>query len=298
MNTLPETGMLASLVPYLKPGTPIKETRDYLVCPILDPTEGLKANAHYFDNYDWAVEYLTYCHRSDAFKSRWQAALGNYEGKIILDIGCGPGNIFATLGGNPKLLIGVDVAPTSLQLAKQQGYIPLLADANDLPFQSHFADIVVLNAALHHCVDMERVLREAARLVKPGGLLVTDHDPQVSAWNYKGPAKWLWNARLVLYKLLKKGFHKQDDQQQCALASEIHHQPGHGVTAEFFEYVLIPEGFTVNVYPHNHDLGAEVLQGKFGRAELKYRIGNLLSGRDPDKKENALSLLCVAKKAV
>jgi ubiquinone/menaquinone biosynthesis C-methylase UbiE len=296
MNTSATTSMLAAIQPYVKADAQFTETPDYLECPIIHPTEGLKANAHYFGNYEWAAEYLTYCHRSEEFKRRWEAALGNYEGKIVLDIGCGPGNIFATLGGKPKLLIGVDVAATSLKLAKKQGYLPLLADANDLPFQSHFADIVVLNATLHHCVDMEAVLREAARLVKPGGLLVTDHDPQFSAWNYKGPAKLLWDARLMLYKLIKKGFHKADDQQQWALACEIHHKPGHGVTTEFFQYVLVPEGFTVNVFPHNHVLGEEVFQGQTGKAELKYRFGNLLSGRDPDKADSALSLMCVARK--
>jgi ubiquinone/menaquinone biosynthesis C-methylase UbiE len=290
--------MLASIQPFLSLDASIRERPDYLECPIQNPTEGLQANAYYFGNYEWAEEYLTYCHRSEAFRSRWTAALKDWNNKIVVDIGCGPGNIFATLGGKPRLLIGVDVAPTSLSLAKKQGYLPLLADATQLPLISEFADIVVLNAALHHCEDMEAVLREAARLVKPGGLLVTDHDPQFSAWNYKGPAMWMWNARLVLYKLLKKGFHKADDQQQWALASEIHHKPGHGVTTEFFRSILVPEGFTVNVYPHNHDLGAEVLQGKFGKAELKYRIGNLLSGRNPNRKENALTLMCVAKKAV
>ncbi|RYZ50274.1 MAG: class I SAM-dependent methyltransferase, partial [Chitinophagaceae bacterium] len=207
------------------------------------------------------------------------------------------GNIFASLGGKPKLLIGVDVAPTSLLLAKRQGYTPVLADATNLPFVSGFADIVVLNAALHHCDDMEAVLKEGARLVKPGGLLVTDHDPQLSAWDYKGPAKWMWDARLVVYKIIGKGFHKSNSQQQWALASEIHHQPGHGVTETFFKEALLPLGFTVKVYPHNHSLGAEVLQGKTGRAEWKYWIGNLLSGRHPNKKESALSLMCIARKA-
>ncbi len=30
-----------------------------------------------------------------------------------VDIGCGPGNLYATLGGSPKLLIGVDISRTS-----------------------------------------------------------------------------------------------------------------------------------------------------------------------------------------
>ncbi|MEJ5961889.1 class I SAM-dependent methyltransferase [Pedobacter immunditicola] len=288
--------MKSRIKSYLKPGIEIKERGNYLECPIDDPSEAIKANAHYFGNHEWAEEYLIYCHRSEAFKSRWTAAIGDWSDKVIVDIGCGPGNIFATLKGKPKLLIGIDVAPTSLELAAELGYLPILADATHLPFKSEFADIVTLNASLHHCEDMEAVLKEAARLVKPGGLLITDHDPQRSAWNYKGIAKLLWIGRLYYYKVIGHGFHKTSDQQLWGLACEIHHKPGHGVTKEMFNDLLKPMGFKVNVFPHNHELGAEVLQGNLGRASFKYRMGNLLSGRNPNADSSALSLMCVAEK--
>ncbi len=284
------------IAPYLLPGRIPKDSVDYLEYPVEDQSEGLLANAYYFGHPEWAEEYLTYCHRSEEFRDRWQTAIGDWTGKIVVDIGCGPGNIFATLGGEPALLIGVDIAPGSLRFAKKQGYITVLADATDLPFVSGFADVVTLNATLHHCEDMEAILIEAARLVKPGGLLVTDHDPQLSCWDYKGLAKLLWNARLVIYKMMKHSFHKSDDQQAWALASEIHHQPGHGVTQEFFMDALKPLGFDVQVYPHNHVLGSEVFKGQTGKAEFKYRLGNLLSGRNPNAKGSALTLMCVAKK--
>lgn len=288
--------MFSKIKPFLAPNANIQDSGSYLECPIPNPSEGLKANAYYFNHPDWAEEYLTYCHRSNAFRSRWLAAIGDWTDKVVVDIGCGPGNIFATLQGKPKLLIGVDVAPGSLKLAAKAGYIPLLADATHLPFISEFADIVTLNAALHHCDDMAAILKEAARLVKPGGILVTDHDPQLSAWDYKGLAKLLWNSRLLIYKITGHGFHKTDSQQHWGLACEIHHKPGHGVTKRFFNSHLQPLGFDVNVYPHNHELGAEVLKGDKGKAELKYRLGNILSGRNPNADESALTLMCVAKK--
>ncbi|PRY06751.1 methyltransferase family protein [Pontibacter ummariensis] len=290
--------MKSKVLPYLIPDAEIQDMGWYLECPIPQPSEGLKANAYYFSHPEWAEEYLTYCHRSEAFKSRWQAAVGDWNDKIVVDIGCGPGNIFATLQGKPKLLIGIDVAPGSLELAKKQGYdVPILADATKLPFVSNFADIVTLNAALHHCDDMEAILKEAARLVKPGGIIVTDHDPQISAWDYKGLAKLLWNGRLLIYKITGHGFHKTDSQQSWGLACEIHHKPGHGVSKEFFMNNLKPLGFEVNVFPHNHELGAEVLRGEKGKAEFKYRLGNILSGRNPNAAHSALTLMCVAKKS-
>ena len=174
-------------------------------------TPAIEANARYFNNPQWTTEYLNACHRSRAFKERWTAATGSWDGKVVVDIGCGPGNVFATLGGKPKMLIGVDVSAKSLEIAREAAYEVLLADAHDLPLASGIADIVVLNATLHHCDDMPAVLREAARLVAPDGVLVTDHDPQLSAWNFKGPGMFLWQLRLPVYRGLGIGFHRSSN---------------------------------------------------------------------------------------
>ncbi|WDF56931.1 class I SAM-dependent methyltransferase [Mucilaginibacter sp. KACC 22063] len=288
--------MITNIAPLLKDGYEPKINDTYYEFPILGKSQSLEANAYYFGHAEWAEEYLTYCHREDTFKSRWSAAMGPLTGKTVIDIGCGPGNIFANFDEKPEKLIGVDVAPGSLKFASKQGYTTVLADANHLPFKSDIADVVTLNATLHHTDNMASVLKEAARLVKPGGVLITDHDPQRSAWDYKGIAMLLWNARTWYYRIIGHSFHKSSEQQKWGLACETHHKPGDGVTHELFNSILKPMGFEVNVYPHNHDLGAEIFEGKRGRAEKKYRMGNLLSGRNPDASKSALTLMCVARK--
>jgi SAM-dependent methyltransferase len=289
--------MKAEIASLLKPGFNFTDRGTYYEFPILDVSESLNANAYYFGNKEWSDEYLKYCHREPTFIDRWQKAAGDWSNKTVIDIGCGPGNIFANFESKPHILIGVDVAPESLKNAADNGYTAILADANHLPFKSGIADIVTLNAALHHTDNMASVLKEAARLVKTGGLLITDHDPQKSAWDYKGAAKLLWNARLWYYRIIGHSFHKSSEQQKWALACETHHNAGDGVTKYLFDSVLKPMGLEVNVYPHNHDLGAEIFEGKHGKASAKYRVGNLLSGRNPDASKSALTLMCVAKKA-
>lgn len=289
--------MISQIGPYLKNDVNPKFYGDYLEFDIAkNTTEGLRANAYYFNKPEWAEEYLIYCHRDTHFQNRWKEALGDYSDKIIVDLGCGPGNVFANFSEKPKLLIGVDVAVKSLEFARKSGYLPVLADACNLPFKNGFADIVILNAALHHCDDMAAVLSEAARILKPGGTIITDHDPQRSAWNYKGIALLLWKGRTLYYRYTGHGFHKEKQQQYWALKTEIHHKPGHGVSVEFFEKCLGPLGFDVKTYPHNHTEGAEIFKGSVGKAAFKYRLGNVLSGRNPNARSSALSLMCVAKK--
>lgn len=285
----------ASLQSFLAPDHQVNFDDNVLLSP-LPETPAIQANSAYFSHLVWANTYFEACHRDAAFRERWYAAAGSWDDKIVVDIGCGPGNLYANLGGKPKLLIGVDVARGSLEMAQSIGYMPVLADAHNLPLTSEFADIVAINASLHHCDDMSRVLAEAARLVRPGGVLVVDHDPQLTAWHYKGLGLLLYKARLgLIYRFFLRDLYIPDEERLTALATEIHHKPGDGVTQELFYRALEPMGFSVNIYPHNNAIGAAALQGVYGDPpHWRYRVGQLLSGINPYSAEAALSLMCVA----
>lgn len=282
------------LAPFLKPNALAGGTR-YPEARIPHYTPGMRANAHYFSHPRWMDDWLHAVHRYPELRDRWHAAIGPVDDKVLVDIGCGPGNLLATLGDKPSIAIGVDIAPGSLELAIGMGYVPLLADAHDLPLKSGIADVVGINGSLHHCDDMSRVLAEAARLVRPGGHLVIDHDPQQSAWAFRGLALLSWRMRLPIYRWLRRGGHcSADNEQYWALATELHHRPGDGVTEKLLRTSLETLGFDVAIYPHSHHVGREVLNGQTGRAPLKLRIAQRLSGIDPDSNAAALSLLCVA----
>ncbi|MGP1372620.1 MAG: class I SAM-dependent methyltransferase [Almyronema sp.] len=288
-----------SLLPFLKRNHQVDFSTDIPADNLRQLTPELEANRYFFNTPAWAKNYFEACHRSESFKARWLAATGSWDHKIVVDIGCGPGNLYATIGGHPQILIGVDVAPASLKMAQALGYTPLLADAHDLPLKSEFADIVALNATLHHCKEMAQVLREAARLVRPGGLLIVDHDPQQNAWNYKGLGMVFYRLRHLIYRYCLPSLDMPSQERTYALATEIHHHPGDGVTAELFMKTLLPRGFNLNLYPHNQTLGAEVLAGQMGDPpHWRYRLGQRLSGINPHLPEAALSLMCVAQRHV
>ena len=164
--------------------------------------------------------------------------------------------------------------PASLELASRLGYTAVLADAAHTPFRSGVADIVAINASLHHCDDMDAVLREGARLVKSDGLLITDHDPQLTAWDYKGLAKWMWDARLWVYRATRRGFHKTGNQQSWGLSTEVHHRPGDGVTRDFFGRTLEPLGFEVGCIRTTTRSARDALQGRGRPRAMEVTMGD------------------------
>ena len=86
----------------LLPNVKLKQSGAYYESGLKKKTEAITANATYFGNPQWAREYLDFCHRDAHFRSRWLAAAGDWTDKIVIDLGCGPGNIFATVGGKPR----------------------------------------------------------------------------------------------------------------------------------------------------------------------------------------------------
>ncbi|MEH1873665.1 hypothetical protein [Nostoc sp.] len=61
-------------------------------------------------------------------------------------------------------------------------------------------------------------------VAKNSGILITDHHPHLSAWNFQGLGLWLWNLRLWLYRLIKPGGHTTAAEQTWGLATEVHHR--------------------------------------------------------------------------
>lgn len=91
-----------------------------------------------------------------------------------LDIGCGEGVLTRELRSVSERVVGIDLDPASIELARTQGGEGLEYALGD--FLKHFFepasfDLVVSVAALHH-VDAEAGLTRMAELVRPGGGLV------------------------------------------------------------------------------------------------------------------------------
>jgi ubiquinone/menaquinone biosynthesis C-methylase UbiE len=102
------------------------------------------------------------------------------EGMLILDLGCGPGEIAIRCAKAGASTIGVDVSKDALKICSQrasnQGLEMKLFEFNGttLPFQDSIFDAIVLADVVEHITDdtLNLLLREIRRTLKPDGRVV------------------------------------------------------------------------------------------------------------------------------
>lgn len=92
----------------------------------------------------------------------------------VLDIGCGGGLLTNPLALKGHDVVGIDLSQKSLDFAAQQDSTKkatyLHASAEDLPFVSEQFDVTCAMDLLEHVQNPHRVIEEAARVTKKGGL--------------------------------------------------------------------------------------------------------------------------------
>src|SRR5918996_3736926 len=94
---------------------------------------------------------------------------------VALDAACGTGRLSALLAERGHRIIGVDSSPDMLARARER--VPAgdfhLGDLSRLPVPDDSVDLIVCSLALTHVPDLKPVLAEFARVLRPGGHLMT-----------------------------------------------------------------------------------------------------------------------------
>lgn len=114
-----------------------------------------------------------------SWKSLAEALLHLMPPLVIADLGAGDGSFALLLAQSAAQVIAVDSSEKMLDVGRQQaaGYgvqnIDFRqGDMEDLPVDSASIDIAFFSQSLHHALHPSRALKEAARILKPGGRIV------------------------------------------------------------------------------------------------------------------------------
>jgi SAM-dependent methyltransferase len=100
------------------------------------------------------------------------------DGGKVLDLGCGSGELARSVAAAGYRVTGCDIAPEMLYQAHAADqthavrWIRLDPGWRTLPFASGGLDAVIASSVLEYVPDPSAVLRECARVLRPGGTLI------------------------------------------------------------------------------------------------------------------------------
>jgi 2-polyprenyl-6-hydroxyphenyl methylase/3-demethylubiquinone-9 3-methyltransferase len=113
----------------------------------------------------------------------YRAALGDLDGRLVLDAGCGGGLVAKGLAEAGAHVVGLDQSPRSLQVARRAvapttvwsgGFDAASGRLERLPFADGVFHAVVAADVLEHVPDLPAAVRELGRVLAPGGSLAFD----------------------------------------------------------------------------------------------------------------------------
>lgn len=123
-------------------------------------------------------------------------------GKDVLEIGCGTGLVLGKVAPHASSAVGVDLSPGMITRAKERGLEVLRASATALPFADASFDVVYSFKVLAHVPEIDVALAEAARVTRPGGVMLLEFYNRQSL---RYVARWLAGARRI------GAAHREDD---------------------------------------------------------------------------------------
>jgi len=137
--------------------------------------ETRSASSAFWDSYaaTYQAEHLRELHGflwcPEGVREEEARLLGDVAGRRVLDVGCGAGQTTRWLASQGALAVGFDLSFAQLALAPP-GLRLVRADAEALPFADGAFDVACsAYGALPFVADSARVMREVARVLRPGG---------------------------------------------------------------------------------------------------------------------------------
>jgi ubiquinone/menaquinone biosynthesis C-methylase UbiE len=137
---------------------------------------------------DWDAMRLAYYDERVIEKMAEVSGVG--QASQVADVGTGTGFVAAGLSPRVERVVGIDNAPAMLEVARENlkalgasNVELVVGEASRLPLEDGAVDAAFANMVLHHAEDPASMLREMARVVRPGGMVaITDEVAHPYAW--------------------------------------------------------------------------------------------------------------------
>ncbi len=129
---------------------------------------------------------LSLLHEDGSFEplavERWLAAPTHEDLELlglalapVLDVGCGPGRHAAALAQSGVAVLGIDVAPSAVRLARRQGACALQRSVFDrVPGTGRWSSLLLLDGNIGIGADPCALLTRAKQLLSPNGRVLVE----------------------------------------------------------------------------------------------------------------------------
>ncbi len=133
-----------------------------------------QALASAYDDFTHGYQAATWTGKLEAKALRWGPT-----GRRLLDVGCGTGKSFLAMVERGWDVVGCDISPAMLEIAREKaGDVPLhVADVRELPVFGEFDLVWALNDTLNYVMSEEELEAALGRMranLGPGGVLLFD----------------------------------------------------------------------------------------------------------------------------
>ena len=138
-------------------------------------------DSHIKSFYNSSDLYFNICQiRDEASFSNILAVINQYVPKngSLLEFGCGTGNLANLVAKNEYNVFGVDISEKFIAYAQEtygvedQSLKFQVVGFGPLPFDDNRFDCIYTCAVLEHCYEVDKIVQDLHRLLKPGGFLI------------------------------------------------------------------------------------------------------------------------------
>lgn len=155
------------------------------------------------------------------------------DGSSLIDIAGGVGTYASLIAQTRKIeVVGLDISPSLVAIRDEDPWLAanVVGDMEDLPFDAERFDAALFVAALHHVPDPLPALREAARVLRPGGQLFAFEPTSLRARGGSvstpgAPHEFLLSRRWLLERTAEAGF-VIEEARGCRIAMRVLRRAG------------------------------------------------------------------------
>jgi SAM-dependent methyltransferase len=266
-----------------------------------------RANASFYDRFevDGGHDRRTEIHLATTLSRLVEQGAG----RVLVDMGCGGGGNLEVARSHFDRCLGLEISATRGRLARARGFEIYLGDLTRTPFPDGSVDVVCYISVLHHLFSPREALREAARIVKIGGWIYVDYEPNWFLRKQINVRSFAFRRLVALGEAFnrirggrsEKGPSDEKDRTVKELA-EFHYYYGSGLSPDELASVLQEYHFNnVEVYFHSNSTTLFTGRQVPFREWFKSSVARLASGSfrclaDYSRRSNSTQFALLARK--